>query len=188
MFEVDAMQHTAEAYTDIALREAEDAAPEYRPPTLQDGAEIHALIAACPPLDRNSLYCNLLQCSHFADTSIVAELDGRIVGWISGYILPTQPDHLFIWQVAVHPTARGQNLGAMMITEILKRPACNAVTHLVTSITEENVASWRMFSRFSGMMKTVLESRPWLRAETHLAGRHPTEHEAVIGPFAPANI
>src|SRR3546814_7919148 len=79
----------------------------FRMPKAEDGAAISKLIAACPPLDRNSAYCNLLQCSHFADTCIVAERDGYIAGWISGYRPPSEPDRFFIWQVAVSETARG---------------------------------------------------------------------------------
>src|SRR3546814_13244218 len=64
----------------------------FRMPKAEDGAAISKLIAACPPLDRNSAYCNLLQCSHFADTCIVAERDGYIAGWISGYRPPSEPE------------------------------------------------------------------------------------------------
>jgi L-2,4-diaminobutyric acid acetyltransferase len=76
------------------------AMPELREPTSEDGAAVWQLIKDCAPLDRNSLYCNLLQCDHFASTCVAAELDGDIVGWVSGYIVPDSPDTLFIWQVA----------------------------------------------------------------------------------------
>src|SRR3546814_15402672 len=92
-------------------------------PKAEDGAAISKLIAACPPLDRNSAYCNLLQCSHFADTCIVAERDGYIAGWISGYRPPSEPDRFFIWQVAVSETARGAGLAGRMIDMLLARPA-----------------------------------------------------------------
>lgn len=54
--------------------------PILRVPTLEDGPGIHALVAQCPPLDTNSRYCNLLQCHHFADTSIVASLGQHLIG------------------------------------------------------------------------------------------------------------
>src|SRR3546814_7917944 len=92
-------------------------------PKAEDGAAISKLIAACPPLDRNSAYCNLLQCSHFADTCIVAERDGYIAGWISGYRPPSEPDRFFIWQVAVSETARGAGLAGRMIDMLLARPS-----------------------------------------------------------------
>src|SRR5690606_27480359 len=44
-----------------------------RRPIAADGPAITRLIAACPPLDSNAAYCNLLQCTHFADFCIVAE-------------------------------------------------------------------------------------------------------------------
>src|SRR5690606_21532662 len=63
----------------------------FRRPSELDGPQVTALIADCPPLDVNSAYCNLLQCSHFADTCVVAERAGQIVGWISGYRPPSAP-------------------------------------------------------------------------------------------------
>src|SRR3546814_7090005 len=50
----------------------------FRNPVAEDAQAIHDLIAACPPLDTNSLYCNLLQCTHFAETCVLAERDGEI--------------------------------------------------------------------------------------------------------------
>ncbi|WP_292254905.1 hypothetical protein [Mesorhizobium sp.] len=58
--------------------------------TFRKTTEIHAanvweLIAKWPQLDRNSLYCDLLLCSDFADTRVVAERAGAVVGWLSAY-------------------------------------------------------------------------------------------------------
>src|SRR5690606_39864620 len=61
-----------------------------RKPTKDDGYRLHQLVAECPPLDPNSIYCNLLQCSHFAETGVAAEKEGDLVGFISGYIPPQQ--------------------------------------------------------------------------------------------------
>ena len=67
-----------------------------RPPTATDGMAVHNLIAACPPLDTNSAYCNLIQCSHFSSTSVLADADGEVAGFISGHRIPERPDTLFI--------------------------------------------------------------------------------------------
>src|SRR3546814_13200500 len=83
-------------------------AVHYRPPRKTDGTRIWALIRSIAALDDNSLYCNLLQCSHFAGTCALAEIDGRAVGWISGYLPPEKPDTLFVWQGAVHPEEIGR--------------------------------------------------------------------------------
>ena len=119
---------------------------EMRRPETEDGGEVNALISRCEPLDENSMYCNLLQCSHFADTCVVAELDGEIVGFVSGYIVPDQPEHFFVWQVAVAEEARGLSLAKRMILDILSRESCEGVTELHTTITPDNAPSQGVFS------------------------------------------
>ncbi|MFT5450498.1 MAG: L-2,4-diaminobutyric acid acetyltransferase, partial [Gammaproteobacteria bacterium] len=63
-----------------------------RAPESSDGPSVWRLIDAVGALEPNSLYCNLLQCSHFSATCALAEMDREIVGWMSGHIPPTQPD------------------------------------------------------------------------------------------------
>ena len=71
---------------------------ELRPPTPKDGPSVFQLISRCPPLDINSMYCNLLQCSHFANTSVVAEptnqTNEELLGSISAYLIPEREDTL----------------------------------------------------------------------------------------------
>ena len=100
---------------------------------------------ACPPLDPNSAYCNLLQCTDFADSCIVAECDDAVVGWVSGYRPPIAPEYFFVWQVAVSSAARSQRLAGRMIEALLSRPQQAGITHLTTTITDDNAASWALF-------------------------------------------
>lgn len=156
----------------------------FRMPVAQDGPAITALIAACPPLDGNSSYCNLLQCTHFADSCLVAERDGRIVGWVSGYRLPADPSRLFIWQVAVAAQARGAKLAQRMIAALLERPSVAGVTHLITTITPDNAASWALFRGIAARLSTDLTKTPLFERNAHFVGAHETEWQATIGPFA----
>jgi L-2,4-diaminobutyric acid acetyltransferase len=119
-------------------------------PSPADGTEVSKLIEACPPLDINSNYCNLLQCHHFAETSVIArtERENTAVGFVSGYLLPNKINTLFIWQVAVHETARGKGLATRMIQDIIDRSTIN-LTWLETSITEDNQASWALFKNLA---------------------------------------
>jgi len=141
------------------------------------------LIAACPPLDRNSRYCNLVQCEHFAEQCVVAQAAGRTIGWVSGHRPPTDPGALFIWQVAVAPGGRGKRLASRMIDDLLARPAQLDVTHLVTTITEDNAASWRLFGGLARDWNATLERRPLFERETHFDGENATEHLVRIAPI-----
>jgi L-2,4-diaminobutyric acid acetyltransferase len=160
---------------------------ELRTPAPIDGASVFRLIDQCPPLDTNSMYCNLLQCTHFADTSVAAfhtDASGEeLVGFISGYLIPARKDTLFIWQVAVNESARGVGLAGSMLKHILDRPQCSHVTYLETTITESNKASWGLFKSLANKLGTGLEKSVEFDRDTHLAGEHDTEFLARIGPF-----
>ncbi|MBY8823402.1 diaminobutyrate acetyltransferase [Sphingomonas colocasiae] len=154
---------------------------------MADGPAITRLIARCPPLDVNSAYCNLLQCTHFADHCIVAEREGEVVGWVSGYRPPSDPQSLFIWQVAVSTQARGQGLAARMIEALLARPSAAGVTHLTTTVTSDNRPSWALFGALAQRWKAPLDKTLHFERESHFAGAHPSEWQARIGPLRRAS-
>ncbi len=158
--------------------------PRFRIPTAADGPALFDLIASCPPLDRNSRYCNLLQVTHFATTAVLAESDsGELLGAVTGYLKPDAPDCLFIWQVAVAPSARGRRLAPAMMNEILRRPACWQVRWMETSITPDNQASWAAFRKFAESRGANLGHTGWFDRDRHFAGHHADERLLRIGPF-----
>lgn len=162
--------------TEIALRR----------PTAEDGEAVNALIDRCRALDDNSLYCNLLQCTHFADTCRLAEMDGEVVGWVSAYLPPKEPDTLFVWQVAVSPQARGRGLAKRLVGDLLRDPACRHVRRLKTTITPDNAASWALFRSVAETFEAPLSHRAWFERDVHFGGRHDTEHLVAIGPLGGA--
>lgn len=153
-------------------------------PRSEQGFAVYQLVATCPPLDTNSIYCNLLQCSHFADTSVAAMMGDELVGFISGYLVPERPDTLFIWQVAVGPKARGQGLATRMLSYLLERPQCRQVTHMETTITESNEASWTLFTRLAERLGAPTQTSVMFDRQAHFGGEHDSEMLLRIGPFS----
>jgi L-2,4-diaminobutyric acid acetyltransferase len=156
---------------DITIRQA----------SAEDGWQLHQLIERCPPLDQNSAYCNLLQCHHFSQTSAAAWLNGELVGFISGYLLPEQNNCLFIWQVAVDEAARGRGLAVEMLKFIASN---NDVSELQTSITQSNQSSWAMFKKFANAVNAELKESVLFDKERHFNGQHDSEALVTIGPFS----
>lgn len=154
-----------------------------RKPAAEDGVAVHRLIAACPPLDTNSLYCNLLQCTHFSDSCAVGELSGEIIGFLSGYMPPDLPDVLFVWQVAVGESARGTGVAGQMLLNILQRPENAGVRYVHTTITEANASSWAFFRKFAKGLDAQCAEELCFDGKAHLAGEHPSEFLLRIGPF-----
>lgn len=157
--------------------------PVLRRPTAEDGPAVTALIAASEPLDPNSAYCNLLQCSDFADTCVLGEREGAVVGWISAYRPPSHPERIFVWQVAVAAAARGEGLAGRMLDELVSLPAVQGATTLTTTITEANPASWALFGAFARRRGASLSKSKRFERAAHFAGAHDTEWQATIAPL-----
>jgi L-2,4-diaminobutyric acid acetyltransferase len=145
---------------------------------------VNELISRCPPLDTNSVYCNLLQCHHFADTCVLAELDGEPVGFVSAYCPPSQPDVLFIWQLAVSDKARGQGLARGMLETLLLRPELTSVAYIHTTINPDNKASWAVFESIAERLETTTEKELLFSRQEHFKGQHDDEVLLKVGPFA----
>jgi len=155
-----------------------------RAPSPEDGVAVHQLVERCTPLDPNSLYCNLLQCSHFSSTSVAAFLKGELVGFISGYCVPERTNTLFIWQVAVDKSARGLGLAGKMIANLLERDQCKSVDFIETTITKENQASWGLFEGVARRLNTELKQSIMFDKAAHLNNEHASEMLVKIGPLS----
>ncbi len=159
---------------------------DLRCPTASDALAVAELVRCCPPLDLNSVYCNLLQCTHFADCAVVADCCGKLVGSVTGYPLPQQPDALFIWQVAVHESARGQGLAQRMLLHLLQRASHADVRYLETTITADNRASWRLFQGLAERCGWPQHQQLLFDSQRDFGGHHPSEYLLRLGPLSPA--
>lgn len=152
-----------------------------RRPRAEDGPALHRLVKRCPPLDENSRYCNLLQVTHFADSSVVAERDGQLLGFVTGYRVPDRDDVLFVWQVGVGPEGRGRGLAGRMLTALLDR--LDGIEHLETTVTPDNAASRRVFERFARDRDAPLERSVLFHRDAHFEQAHDDEVLYRIGPL-----
>ena len=156
-----------------------------RRPRATDGYALNQLVKRCPPLDTNSVYCNLLQCSDFSATGIAAEdSQGELVGFISGYRPPSRPDTLFVWQVAVDSSMRGQGLALRMLLALIKRVAAGqGVRYLETTISPDNSASQALFLKAFATLGIEYQTRTLFSRQQHFAGQHEDEVLYRAGPF-----
>ena len=156
---------------------------QFRLPNSQDGLALQQLIAQCPPLDTNSTYCNLLQCHHFFDTCALAERDGKLLGFVSGYRLPSDPSVLFVWQLAVSPEARGEGLAIRLLQQQLSSAVQPPVRYLHTTINPDNKASWAVFERLAQHLDVESTRSLLFTRDSHFDGEHDDEVLLSIGPM-----
>jgi len=149
-----------------------------------DGQAIHRLVSQCPPLDLNSPYLYLLLSEHYADTCVLAEDSARkVVGFVSAYIPPKHPDVLFVWQVAVHPLARGCGLGRRMLQHLLERPASSAIKFIETTVGPDNAASRGVFAGLARQLQAPCSDSALFEPELFGPEGHEEERLLRIGPF-----
>lgn len=153
-----------------------------RAPTTEDGADIWRL-ASSGGLDRNSPYLYLLWCRDFADTSVVADVDGATVGFVTAYRRSAEPDSLFVWQVGVGIGWRRQGVAIAMLDHLRERLA-PPLRFVEATVTPSNEASTRLFGSLAASSGAELESeelfgRPVFPPESP----HEAELLLRVGPF-----
>lgn len=154
-------------------------------PRASDGAALWRIARDSETLDLNSSYSYLLWCRDFTDTSVVARIDGEPVGFVTGYLRPTTPDTLMVWQVAVDGAQRGKGLAAALLDGLLHRVIPLGVRYLETTVTEDNTASNRLFDSLAGRW-SVREQRTELFGANDFPDGHAPEFLYRIGPFQSA--
>ena len=165
------------AHTDLLLDQI-----EFRTPHAEDGDALKALLATTPVLDGNSVQCTLLQCGHFAKTSVAAFLQGRLVGFVSAYYPPNEPHTLFVWQVVVAQEMRHLGLGKKMLHWLVDQPACEQALRLVTAIGIKNSISWSMFDGFARDIG-ALPIKSFVTPINAAANQQPDEYLLRISPL-----
>ncbi len=154
-----------------------------RKPLPSDGMHMWRLAGASPPLEQNTCYAYMLLSRHFSKTCVIAESDGSPIGYVAAYSPPDSPSILFVWQIAVHGSARGMGLAKRMLGELLNRPSCSQVQYIETSVTQSNAASQRMFRSFARDLGCACDESEFMRATDF--GDLPHEEEVLlrIGPI-----
>ncbi len=137
---------------------------------------------ASDALDVNSPYAYLLLCSDFAETSLIAECAGEIVGFVGAYQPPTRHTAIFVWQILVAETGRGRGLGTRMLTALLDSVAPRGVRFLEATVTQSNVASRSLFEGFARNHGVSFHEELAFSADL-FPDDHEPEIRLIIGPF-----
>ena len=138
-------------------------------------------------MELNSPYSYLLSAAYFAETSVIAEQDGRLAGFVWAFRSPPEPQALFVWQIGVASDARGEGLGKQLLKRLLARPACRGVRYLEATVTPSNTASAALFRALARELDAPCAVTPAFPSESFPGGAHEPEDLFRIGPIPPIN-
>ncbi len=156
-------------------------AVKFRSPRISDGVRLWEIARDSRVLDLNSSYSYILWCRDFAATSVVSDVDGRAVGFVTGYIRQDAPTTFFVWQVAVDSDQRGKGLAGRMLNELLDRLTPQGITHLETTISPDNEASIALFTALARTRGTDI-GKSDLFAPNDFPDSHEAEELYTVGP------
>lgn len=105
-------------------------------------------------LDNNSVYQYIMMAHYFADTCVVAKLDQELVGFITAFIPPEQPDTVFVWQIGVDPKHSGKGVGSRLLEQLFNQVRAKGVQYVEATITPSNEASQALFEKFANQHQT----------------------------------
>jgi L-2,4-diaminobutyric acid acetyltransferase len=128
-----------------------------RRPQLSDGNAVWELARRTESVDPGGRHALPALLQHLAETSLVAEVEGRLVGFVGGYRPPTNLPTLFIWQIDVEPTLHGQGLGRGLLHGLIQCPGCDGVEYLEATVGSSNLAAKRLFEGFAGDLNATCE-------------------------------
>ncbi len=159
----------------------------FRNATTDDGASMWRVVKESGVLDVNSAYMYMLLGREFGDTCVVAEHDGTVTGFVTGFRPPKRPDSIFLWQVGVDASMRGLGLGKRLLAAFLQSPGARGATMLETTISPSNEASKALFTAIARELGTDIRAAEGFRADQFPPeGDHEAEDWYFIGPYAPS--
>lgn len=155
----------------------------FRIPTLNDAKEMIRLAAASRVLDVNSDYAYLLLARDFHDTCVIAEENGRLLGFATAYQPPRDSNVLFVWQIAVSEEARGLGLASQMLDELINRGRALGVQFIEATVTGSNFASQALFKSLARRHNVDCEITTGFPADAFATTGHEAEDLFRIGPL-----
>jgi ribosomal protein S18 acetylase RimI-like enzyme len=84
--------------------------------------------------------------NHFHTTSLVAEDEGKMIGFLVGFVSPSEPTEAYIHYVAVDPARRHDGLARQLYDEFLERVrgrGCTVARAITSPTNETSIAFHR---------------------------------------------
>jgi L-2,4-diaminobutyric acid acetyltransferase len=131
----------------------------FRAPVPEDGPAVWKLVENTPGLDSNSIYYYSLWFRDFADGSLIATVDDEIVGFLTGYRRPDEPETYFVWQTAVNPRHGIPFLGVKLFQAAADQQVAHGARYVEATVSAENKAILMVLKQFAKKHSAHIETR-----------------------------
>lgn len=148
---------------------------------LSDIKAVYSLLVANQPyVGLNSRYTYFLLAKDFSNTCVVAEHEGKIVGFSSGYMSPAKCDTFFNWEIVVDKNYRGNKLQKKMLLYQLKQTGAK---YFEGTVNPSNKVSKQNYRELAKLMDAKCEETLLFSEEDFENDGHEAEYLLKIGPI-----
>ncbi|WP_273717057.1 diaminobutyrate acetyltransferase [Alkalihalobacillus pseudalcaliphilus] len=155
---------------------------QFSHPTKQDGSAMWEIVNETS-LDQNSAYKYIMMADFFAETCLVAKQKDDVVGFVTAFRQPNQPNTLFIWQIGVKPSAQGLGIASQLLQELIKSRLSPKIEFVEATVTPSNGASQALFKKLAQTYETNCDITPYYQEDLFPGEHHEEELMFKIGPL-----
>ncbi|SDC19742.1 diaminobutyrate acetyltransferase [Pelagirhabdus alkalitolerans] len=155
---------------------------QYASPQLEDGKKMWQL-ASHTTLDDNSAYKYIMMCQYFKETCVVAKDNQNVLGFITGFIPPENPNTVFVWQISVDPNHSGKGIASKLLKQLVSQVKSKGVNYVEATITPSNKASQALFKKLATSFDTDYQVESFLTQDLFPDETFEEELKYRIGPL-----
>ena len=153
---------------------------------LEDIKEVYRLLVANRPyVGLNSRYTYFLLAKDFSDTCVIAEHNGKIIAFSSGYVPPSRPATFFNWETVVHQDYRGHSLQKRMLLHQIENTNAR---YFEGTVNPSNEVSQRNFCEIAELLHAKCEKKVLFSKEDFENDGHEAEVLYRIGPISRSEL
>ncbi len=120
---------------------------DIRPIREEEFVDLQGFVAGCPPLEPYAEHMYRILLRHFGSCSIIAEDEGRILGFVMGFTSHRFEGTYFLWQIGVAPDLQGSGLGVRLLADLEGRLGEAGIRRVEVTIDPMNDPSRKLFER-----------------------------------------
>lgn len=107
--------------------------------------KVYDFVSNSPPLEQYFQHFFKIMLRYFSSTCLVAEYQGKLIGWQMGFVSQKDSNTYFLWQIGVHPDMQGRGLGGLLLDAIENKAFEMGCTRIEVTIDPENIVSEKLF-------------------------------------------
>ncbi|MCX5414976.1 diaminobutyrate acetyltransferase [Streptomyces sp. NBC_00059] len=158
--------------------------PQYRTPHIDDAYTLWQMVDQTDALDNNSPYYYALWCRDFAETSLVATVGDEVVGFLTGYFRPDEPDTYLVWQEAAKPRHGIPMLGVQIFERAADRAVEQGARFIEATVSADNKAIIMVLKKVAKRYSAEVNTHVLFPSDL-FPSEHHDEVLYRIGPLAP---